>query len=173
MRKNLIFERNRIEKRGGEKRDVRRPVIYKVTIRMHRKKVRQTMEVKDMFVKGLSHIGIPTRNLEESLEFYKGLGFEVSGMGNEGKKDAVAFVEQQGVVIELYLSDEKQDVTGVVDHVALDVDDIEGAYLWAREKGYKIITPGIVCVPDVLGKGTSYFMIEGCNHERIEFNKMS
>ncbi len=126
-----------------------------------------------MFVKGLSHIGIPTKDLEESLKFYKGLGFEVTGMGNEGKEDAVAFVAQQGVVFELYLTKEKQDIPGVVNHIALDVDDIEGTYLWAEKQGYRIVTPGIVCVPDFLGKGTSYFTIEGCNHELIEFNKMS
>lgn len=126
-----------------------------------------------MFVKGLSHIGVPTRNLEESLEFYKSLGFEIVGMGNEGKEDAVAFVGLQGVVFELYLSEEKQDIPGVVNHIALDVDDIEGTYLWAKKQGYKIVTPGIVSVPDFLGKGTSYFTIEGCNHELIEFNKMS
>lgn len=125
-----------------------------------------------MRIKGLSHIGIPTRDLKESLEFYKSLGFEAIGMGNEGKKDAVAFVEQQGVVFELYLSDEKEDKPGVVHHIALDVEDIEETYLWAKKQGYKIVSPGIISVPDFLGRGTSYFMIEGCNHELIEFNKM-
>ena len=124
------------------------------------------------FVKGLSHIGIPTKDLKQSLEFYKGLGFEVIGTENDGSKDTVAFVSLKGVVFELYISDDKKNDPGVINHIALNVEDIEGAYLKAKRKGYKMATPGIVRVPDFLGKGCSYFTIEGCNHELIEFNKM-
>ncbi|MDD3172321.1 MAG: ABC transporter permease [Herbinix sp.] len=45
-------------------------------------------------VNGMAHIGIPTKELSNSIEFYKNLGFEVIHMCGEKEEDTVALSTQ-------------------------------------------------------------------------------
>ena len=57
--------------------------------------------------KGVQHLGIPVTNLETSVSFYSRLGFKrilasKVEVPEENDRIVVAFMEQKGIVIELY-----------------------------------------------------------------------
>ena len=61
--------------------------------------------------------------------------------------------------------------SGAIDHLALDVKNIDACYDKAREQGYEIVSRGIEELP-FWEKGVRFFIILGPNQERIEFNEM-
>lgn len=122
------------------------------------------------FVTGLQHIGIPTNNLEATKDFFTGLGFELvyeTVNPNGGVK--VAFLETSGILIETYENGCAPMVRGAIDHLALAVDDIEGAYKLAKESGYKFLESDDIVDLPFWEKGVRYFLIEGPNKETVEF----
>lgn len=121
------------------------------------------------YIRGLQHIGIPTRDVEKTISFYEGLGFHTTyRLHNE--EHNVAFLENQGMVVETYLGD-MAGRTGAIDHITLDVTDIQKVFDWVKENGYTLLDPEIITLP-FFDKGCSYFMIEGPNKERVEFNQI-
>lgn len=121
------------------------------------------------FCSGIQHIGIPTADMEKTCCFYKDLGFELiyETVVNETQK--VAFFKYANVVIEAYGADEVRS-TGAIDHISIDCVDIEGAYRFSCDQGYRIVSDGI----ESLGfweNGIQFFIIEGPNHERIEIDQ--
>jgi len=121
------------------------------------------------YLNGLQHIGIPTSSVSDTVAFYKELGFEVIMETNLDGTD-VAFLELKGLVIETYGSDDPAMKTGSVNHVAIDVSDIDACLKIAKERGYIIDDGGDVNeLP--FWDGVRYFTIEGPNKERIEFSQ--
>lgn len=122
------------------------------------------------YVTGLQHIGIPTNNLEKTLAFYESLGFkrqyEVNNKGEE-----VAFLQLKQVMIETYQNYQGAMAAGSIDHIALDVSDIEGAYAEIGKLGYPILEDGIQSLP-FWKRGVRFFTIEGPNREKVEFSQM-
>ena len=60
------------------------------------------MEIKD-YALGLQHIGVPTENLEKTVEFYEALGFTIAhATVNEATGQRVRFMKLQNVVMEVY-----------------------------------------------------------------------
>lgn len=119
--------------------------------------------------KAIQHVGIPTSNIEDSIAFYKKLGFEVEYETTfEGNR--VAFMLAKGIKIELYESDEASHMVGAIDHIAIDVDDIEVVYSLVNDIGLNNLDDSINFLP-FYENGVSYFTIEGPNKERIEFNQ--
>ena len=55
-----------------------------------------------------------------------------------------------------------------INHFALNCTDIQAAYAWICEQGYKVLSNGIEELP-FWEKGVAFFIIEGPNKERIEF----
>ena len=79
------------------------------------------------YATGIQHIGIPTKDMEATKAFFAKLGFEPAfETVNEGAK--VAFLKLENLVIETYESDEATMKAGAIDHVAIDVKDIEETY---------------------------------------------
>ena len=58
--------------------------------------------------------------------------------------------------------------THLINHFALNCTDIQAAYAWICEQGYKVLSNGIEELP-FWEKGVAFFIIEGPNKERIEF----
>lgn len=120
-------------------------------------------------ITGLQHLGIPTADLPKSIHFYEGLGFQLIGREtNPTNNQPVAFLQFNNLVMELYGAEETADITGSIDHIALDVKNIEQLVETVRAEGYTCITDKIEPLP-FWENGIRYFIIEGPSKERIEF----
>ena len=60
--------------------------------------------------------------------------------------------------------------TAAIDHIALDVSDIEAAYALVQGLGYPVVSQGIESM-NVWENGVRYFTILGPKQERVEFNQ--
>ena len=120
-------------------------------------------------VLGLQHIGIPTDDIQATIEFYQSLGFSVMH-ANEHNHNKVAFLSLGNVVIETYENDQVAAKHGAIDHIALNVSDIKAAYTLVRSLGYLELEDGIQTLP-FFSNGVSYFTIEGPNAEKVEFSQ--
>lgn len=117
---------------------------------------------------GIQHLGIPTNDLKKTIDFYKSLGFKPV-FENEGR---VCFLELGTLVIETYPAEDGPAAmcNGAIDHVALNVKNIEEAWKLANEGGYELLDTGINFLP-FFANGVKYFTILGPNHEKVEFNQ--
>lgn len=114
---------------------------------------------------GIQHLGIPTEDIEKTVAFYHDLGFETSWTNGE-----VAFLQLGTLVIETYKVDAAAKVNGAIDHVALNVKDIEAAWRDAQACGYETEDTEINFLP-FFEKGVRFFTIIGPNREKVEFNQ--
>lgn len=123
------------------------------------------MKIKD-FCTGVQHIGVPTNDIEKTIAFYESLGFTTINRETNGD-ELVAFLQMHNLVIETYQNHQATLRNGAVDHIAIDVHDIEPLFALAKEQGYEILE-GINFLP-FWEKGIRYFIIAGPNREKIEF----
>lgn len=120
------------------------------------------------FSKGIQHIGLPTANIDETIRFYEGLGFEVATRADITGRGEFVFVKLGNLYLELIPNGDPAMTNGAVDHFCLDVKDIETLYQQVKDAGYKIITDGIQDIA-FWDNGARYFFIQGPNNEKIEF----
>ena len=59
---------------------------------------------------------------------------------------------------------------GAINPFALNCTDIQAAYTWICEHGYKVLSDGIEELP-FWENGVSFFIIEGPNKEKVEFSQ--
>ena len=123
----------------------------------------------DNILTGVQHIGIPTADMAATEKFYLSLGFEKVFETMLGEQK-VRFFSKNNVCFECYDSAEAAMKYGAVDHVSLNVTDVEEAYRQAVEGGCKVVSAGIEQLPFFSG-GVRFFTIEGPNKEKIEFNQ--
>lgn len=124
------------------------------------------------FASGLQHVGLPTNDMDETIRFYEGLGFEnVYETVNEAANERVAFLRLGSLTIEAYENKQAALRSGAIDHIAIDVKDIDKCYGEAQAQGYEVVSNGIEALP-FWEKGVRFFIILGPNKERIEFNEM-
>lgn len=126
------------------------------------------MSLKEQ-INGLQHIGVPTKNMEETIAFYEKLGFETAfETVNDG--DRVVFFKFASLVIETYESKDVAMKSGAVDHIALDVKDIEKTYELINQEGLNTTKDTIHFLP-FWENGVKFFTIEGPNKEKVEFSQ--
>lgn len=124
------------------------------------------MEIKD-FCTGVQHIGIPTDDIEKTIAFYRRLGFQVAlQTDNNGEK--VAFLQLHNLVIETYENHEAVMQAGAIDHIALDVKDIDNLFEQVKANGFLLLCDHVNALP-FWKNGIKYFIISGPNNEKIEF----
>ena len=138
--------------------------------RLKARKVRyKDMNVSD-YITGFQHLGIPTPDMDATIDFYQKLGFEIIyATLNEGNR--VTFLKRNTMVIEAYESDSCAMAYGSIDHVALDVTDVEAAYKAICEMGMNNLNDEIHFLP-FWEKGFRYFKIEGPSKESVEFGQI-
>lgn len=120
---------------------------------------------------GLQHIGIPTNDIEATIQFYEKLGFEVAlRTVNEEAGEPVAFLKLHSLVIETYENKAAKMESGAVDHVAIDVKDIEKVYELVNQAGLNTTQDTVHFLP-FWDNGVKFFTIEGPNKEKIEFGQ--
>lgn len=117
---------------------------------------------------GIQHIGLPTKDLEATIQFYEGLGFQVANRSETPDGVPVVFLKLNNCVMESWVETNPALRNGAIDHISLDVRDIDAAYEEAVAGGYRITTNGIEALP-FWEKGVRFFKIEGPNKESIEF----
>ena len=123
------------------------------------------------FALGLQHVGLPTNDLKATIAFYESLGFEtVYQVRNEAAGEDVAFLRLKNLTIEAYENGQAAMQSGAIDHIAIDVDDVEAAYRLAHEQGYQIVSNGVEFLP-FWQNGVKFFILLGPNQERVEFNQ--
>lgn len=121
------------------------------------------------FYTGIQHIGIPSANLNATVDFYKKLGFEqVREEYLEDAKCRIRFLKLKNLVIETYDSNDAAMKSGAVDHIALDVNDIDAAWEFVKKEGFNPLSEEIISLP-FWSRGIKCFKIEGPNMELVEF----
>lgn len=116
---------------------------------------------------GLQHIGIPTDDIEKTIAFYTALGFETA-YRTDNKGEQVAFLRLGDLMLETYQNFKAVHRAGAVDHVALNVTDVEEARRIADRLGLTVIEEGQL---PFWTNGVKYFTVLGPNDEKIEFNQ--
>ena len=128
------------------------------------------MDMKS-YATGIQHVGIPTNNIEQTIEFYCKLGFERAFETlNEASNEKVTFLKLGTLVIETYENKAAVLKAGAIDHVAIDVKDIEEVYQYITEEGLNTTNDEIHFLP-FWENGVRFFTIEGPNKEKIEFSQ--
>ena len=119
-------------------------------------------------ITGIQHIGLPVRDLEATIRFYEGLGFQVAHRTATPDGVPVAFLRLGSCVIESWQDANPAGHAGAIDHLALDVTDIEAVCKEVQEAGYALTTNGIESLP-FWEKGVRFFKIQWPDAESIEF----
>ncbi len=126
--------------------------------------------------KGLAHIGLFTADIEESKRFYvENLGFTLEYETVMDKPDnhwtKMAFLNLNGMVIELLQhSDKAKHKTGndgCVDHLTIEVKDLEQVVTDLKEKGIVFETEAPIKM-EKLFNGAQVIFFRGPSGERLE-----
>ena len=121
-------------------------------------------------ITGFQHVGLPTNDIEATIAFYKTLGFEVASTCDL-PTDKVAFLTLKGICIETYQSltaNNAKGFDGAIDHICVDVDDIEATLEAVKAAGLKPINDEIEFLP-FWEKGVRFFKVLDPNHAPVEF----
>lgn len=124
------------------------------------------MDIKD-FCTGIQHIGIPTNDIEETIRFYEQLGFQVTFLTRNGD-ETVAFLRLHNLIIETYENKSAVMQAGAIDHLSLDVKDIDTLFELIKQKGFSLLDEHVNKLP-FWENGVRFFTISGPNKEKIEF----
>lgn len=124
------------------------------------------MDVKD-FCTGIQHIGVPTNNIEETIGFYKQLGFQVALQTKNGD-EKVAFLQLHNLVIETYENHSAVMQAGAIDHIAIDVKEIASLFEVVKAQNFCLLDKQVNRLP-FWENGVKFFTITGPNKEKIEF----
>ena len=120
---------------------------------------------------GLQHIGVPTGDMDAPIHFYPALGFEtIFETVNAEAGGRVNFFKLGDLVIETYEVTDPAKAPGAVDHIAINVKDIEEAFRFVNEAGLNNTNDIIHSLP-FFENGVKFFTIEGANKEKVEFNQ--
>lgn len=120
-------------------------------------------------IKGLQHIGIPTNDIKRTISFYESLGFDQK-YRDDARDEPVVFLGLNNIMIEAYQNGQAVGTLGAIDHIALDVDDIDATYQEVTTLGYKAIGGAVQSLP-FWEKGVKFFTIMGPNGEKVEFSQ--
>lgn len=116
---------------------------------------------------GVQHIGVPTNDIAKTIAFYEKLGF-VNAHQVDNNGEMVAFLKLGDLVIETYQNGKAVGTAGAVDHIAINVSDVDAARAIADEMGLEVIEAGQL---PFWTNGVKYFTVLGPNSEKIEFNQ--
>ena len=123
------------------------------------------MNLKDQ-MNGVQHVGVPTNDIETTIKFYEALGFEIAFQTvNEAANEKVAFLKLGNLVIETYENKAAKLESGAIDHVAIDVKDVEKVHEMVTAVGLNTTNDEVHFLP-FWENGVKFFTIEGPNKEK-------
>ena len=106
-----------------------------------------------------------------TIAFYEKLGFEIAFRTvNEAADEKVAFLKLGTLVIETYENKAAALKPGAIDHVAIDVKNIEKVHEMITGAGLNTTQDEVHFLP-FWENGVRFFTIEGPNKEKVEFSQ--
>lgn len=118
-----------------------------------------------MLVSGLDHVGVHVADLETSVAFYEAVfGLTVATRFSLGAEQLV-FLSAGAQRLELIADGRGRRQTGVVDHLALAVENLNDWQLRLRDRGVRVLDPQPI---DVAPLGARILFCLGPDDERIE-----
>lgn len=121
------------------------------------------------YTTGVQHIGLPTKDIAATQKFYQQLGFEPAfETVFDGAK--ISFLKLQNLVMEVYESKDATEKAGAIDHVAINVMDIDKTYRQVCDMGLNTMQDEIHFLP-FWENGVKFFTIQGPNAEKVEFSQ--
>lgn len=118
---------------------------------------------------GSVHIGIQTSNLQKTIKFYADLGFEtILKTFNIKVNEQVAFLQFKDIVIEANETLHAKEKVGVIDHISINISDIERVFKEVKSRGYDLVDDEIQYLP-FWEKGVKFFTVRGPSEEKIKF----
>ena len=125
------------------------------------------MKIKD-FTTGVQHIGIPINDINKTIEFYHTLGFETV-FRTVNSNEEVAFLQLHNLIIETYQNHQAKMEYGSIDHIAINVNNIDELFKVVKDNGkFKMLDQQVNSLP-FWANGVKFFTIEGPSKEKIEF----
>ena len=121
-------------------------------------------------IKGMQHIGLPTNDMKATIAFYESLGFEIATRHINNGEDVV-FLTLGNICIETYENGKAVGYDGAIDHICLDVDDIEKTWEESKAMGLNIIDSEINYLA-FWANGVRFFNVLGPNKEKVEFGQI-
>ena len=124
-------------------------------------------------IMGLAHIGVHVHDLEVSKKFYRDkLGFDIIWTCEVGTSN-VAFAQKGNLVLELIEPADKKCLnSGVVEHIAMQVKDIEAEAAALRAKGIVFETEEVQGSDLVFANGARWINFYGPDGEHLELNEV-
>lgn len=122
-------------------------------------------------VVGLGHIAVYVSDIARSVAFYKLLGFEETHFFARPNGNQISFVQCGSCILELICPTDKTLVgrgAGVVDHICVEVTDMEATVEKMRANGAIGEGASKISCTDMFG-GAKNFFFPGPDGERIEF----
>ena len=119
------------------------------------------------FSSGIQHVGIPSSDIQKTIDFYTGLGFTLVSRKDIGGRD-FAFLQLGTLMVEAIPNDSPCMEAGAIDHICLDAKTINVLFNQLKEAGYQLLNDELVDF-DAWENGTKLFFIMGPNNEKIEF----
>ena len=121
------------------------------------------------YATGIQHVGLPTKDMDATKKFYEDLGFEAA-FETVNDEARVCFLKMYNLVMEVYESEDAAGKIGAIEHVAIDVTDIEQVYKEICDKNMNTLQDEIHFLP-FWDNGVRFFTIKGPNEEKIEFSQ--
>jgi len=115
------------------------------------------------YIKGLAHIGIYVKNMDKSIDFYKRLGFTLDREVTTTIR--LAFLSAGTCLIELIDRPELEREAGIIDHIAIEVTDLDAMIAHANANGIEIDP---ATIRESLLGGVRNLFFHGINGERLE-----
>ena len=107
-------------------------------------------------------------DLDAALAEYESLGFKKAHTKVNPNGQQVAFMQCGNLIVETYDKEGAAMEAGAINHIAVDVHNIDELHKIIKAKGFKFIQDKVTPLP-YWEKGIKYFSIEGPNKETIEF----
>lgn len=128
-------------------------------------------------ITGLAHVGIFVDDVEKSMGFYEDiLGLERAWkctFNADGNTFTCAFMKKGSLCLELVQRRiGKNPGNGMIDHVAMMVDDIEAFRKQLEQKGIEFETADQMFCKDMFPNGTKWVFFRGPDNEHIEISQV-
>lgn len=119
------------------------------------------------YATGIQHVGIPTNDIAQTVEFYESLGFTLAHVANN-QGEEVRFLQLGNLMVEAYQNGQAVLASGAIEHIAIDVTNIDALFEEVKAAGYTMLDQQVNGLP-FWERGVRFFTILGPNKEKVEF----